>query len=93
MLRKGAIIEYLKKKKLSKATLEKLEKQINSDGNHSKPEEKKTDPTPKKRTPGPLKLIDIDAVHNHAQFATGQRVRFEDGNIYRKGTKYWILTK
>ena len=93
MLRKGALIEYLKKKKLSKTTLEKLEKQINSEGNQSKPEEKKNAPESKKKISEPLKLIDIDAVHNHAQFATGQRVRFEDGNIYRKGTKYWILTK
>lgn len=93
MLRKGALVEYIKRKKLSASTLEKLEKQINSEEKPKRNlEEKKTVPTSTKKVSVP-KQMKISEVPNSAAYVYGQVVIFQNGYKYKKGRTYWTLVK
>lgn len=93
MLKKGALVEYLKKKKFSQSTYERLEKQIQSEEKPKKESPKKeVDQTSGKKEKIPSQLL-ISKVPNSAGYLYGQIVTFQNGHQYQKGRKYWNLVK
>lgn len=94
MLRKGALVEYLKNKKFSEATYRRLEKQIQSEEKPSEESPKKdTVQSQKKQNGGIPVQLEISKVANSNQYLYGAIVTFQNGARYKKGRKYWNRVK
>lgn len=89
MLRKGALVEYLKKKNFSEATYRRLEKQIQSEEKPSEESPKKdTVQSQKKQNGGIPDQLEISMVANSNQYPYGAIVSFQNSKRYKKGLKY-----
>lgn len=94
MLKKGALIEYIKRTKLKQATQDRLISELNQNenpkGNSGKKEEVRN---PTKVSSSVPKKYKISSVPNSAGYKLGQVVTFQSGHRYKKGREFWNLVE